>query len=112
MTESVKTTVDRFIPLWQDTIAPAVNSGRHVIITAHDNSLRLMAQCCTVGLYPKGAIILQCNCLLHVLSAFAYTFGDACAYAVVMKPEAINQHAPTGICCHCEGTLRPNIQHC
>lgn len=43
LTESLKTTVDRFMPLWQDTIAPAVKSGKNVIIAAHGNSLRVSA---------------------------------------------------------------------
>ena len=41
LTESLKTTVDRFMPLWQETIAPAVKSGKNVIIAAHGNSLRV-----------------------------------------------------------------------
>ena len=41
LTESLKTTVDRFMPLWTETIAPAVKSGKHVIIAAHGNSLRV-----------------------------------------------------------------------
>lgn len=45
LTESLKTTVDRFMPLWQDTIAPAVKSGKHVIIAAHGNSLRVSSHC-------------------------------------------------------------------
>lgn len=45
LTESLKTTVDRFMPLWQDTIAPAVKSGKHVIIAAHGNSLRVSLNC-------------------------------------------------------------------
>jgi len=41
VTESLKTTVERFMPLWTDTIAPAVKSGKNVIIAAHGNSLRV-----------------------------------------------------------------------
>ncbi len=39
-TESLKDTIERFLPYWHDTIAPAVRSGRRVIISAHGNSLR------------------------------------------------------------------------
>lgn len=42
LTESLKTTVDRFLPLWLETIAPAVKSGKNVIIAAHGNSLRVL----------------------------------------------------------------------
>ena len=41
LTESLKTTVERFMPLWIETIAPAVKSGKNVIIAAHGNSLRV-----------------------------------------------------------------------
>ncbi|KAL3130314.1 hypothetical protein ABBQ38_008146 [Trebouxia sp. C0009 RCD-2024] len=44
LTESLKTTVDRFMPLWQETIAPAVKSGKNVIIAAHGNSLRALVK--------------------------------------------------------------------
>src|SRR6476646_4377417 len=40
LTESLKDTVDRFLPYWHDTIAPAIRSGKRVIIAAHGNSLR------------------------------------------------------------------------
>ena len=43
-TESLKDTVARFVPYWQDTIAPAVQSGQRVLITAHGNSLRALVK--------------------------------------------------------------------
>ncbi len=39
-TESLKDTIDRFMPYWHDTIAPVIREGRRVIISAHGNSLR------------------------------------------------------------------------
>ncbi len=41
-TECLKDTVDRFLPYWHKTIAPAVKSGKNVIIAAHGNSLRAL----------------------------------------------------------------------
>lgn len=41
-TECLKDTVDRFLPFWFDTIAPAVKAGRRVLVTAHGNSLRAL----------------------------------------------------------------------
>ena len=41
-TECLKDTVARFLPFWFDTIAPAVKSGRRVIVAAHGNSLRAL----------------------------------------------------------------------
>ena len=42
LTECLKDTVDRVIPLWQEGIAPAIKAGKHVLITAHGNSLRAL----------------------------------------------------------------------
>ena len=41
-TECLKDTVARFLPYWHETIAPAVKSGKNVIIAAHGNSLRAL----------------------------------------------------------------------
>ncbi len=41
-TECLKDTVARFLPAWHDTIAPAVKSGKSVIVAAHGNSLRAL----------------------------------------------------------------------
>jgi 2,3-bisphosphoglycerate-dependent phosphoglycerate mutase len=43
-TECLKDTVARFLPYWHETIAPAVRSGRRVIIAAHGNSLRALVK--------------------------------------------------------------------
>jgi 2,3-bisphosphoglycerate-dependent phosphoglycerate mutase len=44
LTESLKDTVARFLPYWNETIAPAVKSGRRVLIAAHGNSLRALVK--------------------------------------------------------------------
>jgi 2,3-bisphosphoglycerate-dependent phosphoglycerate mutase len=41
-TECLMDTVERFLPYWHGTIAPAVKSGKSVIIAAHGNSLRAL----------------------------------------------------------------------
>jgi len=38
-TECLKDTVERFMPCWENEIAPAIRSGKRVIIAAHGNSL-------------------------------------------------------------------------
>jgi 2,3-bisphosphoglycerate-dependent phosphoglycerate mutase len=43
-TECLKDTVARFLPYWHDTIAPAVKSGKAVIVAAHGNSLRALVK--------------------------------------------------------------------
>ena len=42
LTECLKDTVARFLPLWNNSIAPEVKSGKRVIIAAHGNSLRAL----------------------------------------------------------------------
>jgi 2,3-bisphosphoglycerate-dependent phosphoglycerate mutase len=42
-TESLKTTLDRVMPYWSGTIAPALRQG-NVIIAAHGNSLRALVK--------------------------------------------------------------------
>ncbi len=42
LTECLKDTVERFLPYWHETIAPAVKSGRRVLVSAHGNSLRAL----------------------------------------------------------------------
>jgi 2,3-bisphosphoglycerate-dependent phosphoglycerate mutase len=44
LTECLKDTVARFLPLWHDKIAPMVKSGKRVIIAAHGNSLRALVK--------------------------------------------------------------------
>lgn len=42
LTECLADTVARFLPYWNDHIAPQVKSGQRVLITAHGNSLRAL----------------------------------------------------------------------
>jgi 2,3-bisphosphoglycerate-dependent phosphoglycerate mutase len=44
LTECLKDTVTRFLPYWNETIAPAVKSGQNVILSAHGNSLRALVK--------------------------------------------------------------------
>jgi 2,3-bisphosphoglycerate-dependent phosphoglycerate mutase len=44
LTESLKSTVERFIPYWNETIAPTIQAGEKVIIAAHGNSLRALVK--------------------------------------------------------------------
>lgn len=44
LTESLKDTVARFLPYWQQTIAPRIQSGARVLIAAHGNSLRALVK--------------------------------------------------------------------
>ncbi|MFH2138703.1 MAG: 2,3-diphosphoglycerate-dependent phosphoglycerate mutase [Candidatus Omnitrophota bacterium] len=44
LTECLKDTVARFLPYWHQTIAPAIKSGKKVLIAAHGNSLRALVK--------------------------------------------------------------------
>jgi 2,3-bisphosphoglycerate-dependent phosphoglycerate mutase len=45
LTESLKDTVARFLPYWDEAIAPEIRAGRRIIIAAHGNSLRALVKC-------------------------------------------------------------------
>jgi len=44
LTECLKNTVDRVLPYWNQTIAPAIRTGRRVLISSHGNSLRALVK--------------------------------------------------------------------
>ena len=44
LSECLKDTVDRFMPLWNEEIAPALKAGKRVLIVAHGNSLRALVK--------------------------------------------------------------------
>ncbi|QFT76266.1 2,3-diphosphoglycerate-dependent phosphoglycerate mutase [Erythrobacter sp. THAF29] len=43
-TESLKLTIERVLPYWQEVILPQLNAGETVIISAHGNSLRALVK--------------------------------------------------------------------
>jgi len=44
LTECLKDTVARVMPFWEDTVAPAVKSGKKLVIAAHGNSIRAIVK--------------------------------------------------------------------
>jgi len=44
LTECLKDTVARVLPFWNDTLAPAIRSGRRVLVSAHGNSMRALVK--------------------------------------------------------------------
>ena len=42
LTECLKDTVARVMPVWEEEIAPAIRSGKQILISAHGNSLRAL----------------------------------------------------------------------
>jgi 2,3-bisphosphoglycerate-dependent phosphoglycerate mutase len=43
-TESLKITLERVMPYWHDALAPAIKSGKRVLIAAHGNSMRALVK--------------------------------------------------------------------
>jgi 2,3-bisphosphoglycerate-dependent phosphoglycerate mutase len=43
-TESLKNTLERVLPFWHNSLAPAISSGRRVLIGAHGNSIRALVK--------------------------------------------------------------------
>lgn len=43
-TECLKDTVERYLPLWHEEIAPLIKAGKRVLIAAHGNSLRALVK--------------------------------------------------------------------
>jgi 2,3-bisphosphoglycerate-dependent phosphoglycerate mutase len=44
LTECLKDTVERVMPFWKDSIAPAIQSGKRVLVAAHGNSIRALVK--------------------------------------------------------------------
>jgi 2,3-bisphosphoglycerate-dependent phosphoglycerate mutase len=42
--ESLKDTIERFMPFWESSIVPAIEKGKKVMICAHGNSLRALVK--------------------------------------------------------------------
>ncbi len=42
LTECLKDTVTRVVPYWNDTMAPAILSGKRIVVAAHGNSIRAL----------------------------------------------------------------------
>ena len=44
LTECLKDTVERVLPLWKETLAPAIKGGQRLVIAAHGNSIRALVK--------------------------------------------------------------------
>ena len=45
LTECLKDTVARVMPFWNEALAPALKSGRRLVVAAHGNSIRALVKC-------------------------------------------------------------------
>ena len=44
LTESLRDTAARFLPCWDQLIAPSIRSGKQILVAAHNNSLRALVK--------------------------------------------------------------------
>ena len=44
LTECLKDTVERVLPFWNEAMAPAIKTGKRVIVAAHGNSIRALVK--------------------------------------------------------------------
>jgi 2,3-bisphosphoglycerate-dependent phosphoglycerate mutase len=98
LTECLKDTVDRVLPFWHEVAAPAIRSGKKVLIAAHGNSLRALVKYLEdvpdqeiVDLnIPTGVPRVQ-ELDENLKSIRHYYLGDEAAIA-----QAVNKAASTG----------------
>ncbi|MGA8514163.1 MAG: 2,3-diphosphoglycerate-dependent phosphoglycerate mutase [Burkholderiaceae bacterium] len=44
LTECLKDTVERVLPFWQESMAPAIRAGKRIVVAAHGNSIRALVK--------------------------------------------------------------------
>ena len=44
LTECLKDTVDRVMPFWNESMAPAIKAGKQIVVAAHGNSIRALVK--------------------------------------------------------------------
>jgi 2,3-bisphosphoglycerate-dependent phosphoglycerate mutase len=92
MTECLKDTVARVMPIWNESIAPAIRAGKRILISAHGNSLRALIKMLDgisdediVGLnVPNGQpLVYELDADLKPIRS--YYLGDPEAIAAAMQ---------------------------
>ncbi len=95
LTECLKDTVARVLPFWNESIAPAIRSGKQILISAHGNSLRALikyldgiSDADIVGLnIPNGQpLVYELDAELKPIRS--YYLGDAAAIEAAMQAVA------------------------
>jgi len=94
-TECLKDTVARVMPLWEESIAPAIRAGKQILVSAHGNSLRALIKMLDnisdtdiVGLnIPNGQpLVYELDAELKPIRS--YYLGDADAVQAAMAAVA------------------------
>ena len=95
LTECLKDTVARVVPVWDEEIAPAIRAGKQILISAHGNSLRALIKMLDgisdadiVGLnIPNGQpLVYELDADLKPIRH--YYLGDPAAIAAAMSAVA------------------------
>ena len=95
LTECLKDTVARVLPVWHESIAPAIKAGRRIIVSAHGNSLRALikyldgiSDADIVGLnIPNGQpLVYELDADLKPIKH--YYLGDTAAIEAALKAVA------------------------
>jgi 2,3-bisphosphoglycerate-dependent phosphoglycerate mutase len=88
LTECLKDTVTRVLPFWNESIAPAIRSGKRLVIAAHGNSIRALVKYLDgisdqdiVGLNIPNGIPLVYELDAELKPLRSYYLGDAEAVA-------------------------------
>ncbi len=88
LTECLMDTVERVMPFWNETMAPAIKSGRRVLVAAHGNSMRALVKYLDnisdseiVGLNIPNGIPLVYELDAQLKPLRSYYLGDAQAAA-------------------------------
>jgi 2,3-bisphosphoglycerate-dependent phosphoglycerate mutase len=92
LTECLKDTVARVMPAWDDEIAPAIKSGKQILISAHGNSLRALIKMLD-GISDEAINIPNGQPLVYELDADLkpikhYYLGDPAAIAAAQAAVA------------------------
>jgi 2,3-bisphosphoglycerate-dependent phosphoglycerate mutase len=88
LTECLKDTVARVLPYWNDELAPAIQAGKRIVISAHGNSIRALVKYLDgisdadiVGLNIPNGIPLVYELDAELKPIRSYYLGDAEAVA-------------------------------
>jgi 2,3-bisphosphoglycerate-dependent phosphoglycerate mutase len=102
LTECLKDTVARVLPFWNDSIAPAIRSGRRVLVSAHGNSMRALVKYLDnigdddiVGVNIPNGIPLVYELDTDLRPIRSYYLGDADAVAKAAAAVAAQGKAKT-----------------
>jgi 2,3-bisphosphoglycerate-dependent phosphoglycerate mutase len=88
LTECLKDTVERVLPFWSESLAPAIKAGKRIVIAAHGNSIRALVKYLDgisdadiVGLNIPNGIPLVYELDADLKPIKSYYLGDAAAAA-------------------------------